>query len=67
MAIQDNRAIERGDTIEINEGDKEVDIEELIASTKNQTSSKWWKVEQRDKQSCQCNRSDQGHLKIGLI
>lgn len=40
MAIQDNRAIERGDTIEIN-GDKEVDIEELIASTKNQTSSKW--------------------------
>lgn len=49
MAIQDNRAIERGDTIEINEGDKEVDIEELIASTKNQTSSKWWKVEQRNK------------------
>lgn len=49
MAIQDNRAIERGDTIEINEGDKEVDIEEFIASTKNQTSSKWWKVEQRDK------------------
>lgn len=45
MAIQDNRAIERGDTIEINEGD----IEELIASTKNQTSSKWWKVEQRNK------------------
>lgn len=41
MAIRDNRAIERGDTIEINKGDKEVDIEELIASTKNQTSSKW--------------------------
>lgn len=41
MAIHDNRAIERGDTVEINKGDKEVDIEELIASSKNQTSSKW--------------------------
>ena len=33
MTIHDNRTTERGDTIEINTGDRKVGIEELKAST----------------------------------